>query len=185
MILDGATGGRGTSDSRDVRLRCSLPGEPRGLRHADTGDTGCVPELGARAQPVGERTIPTRCGAGHFEHLSAFSFAARALLTHAPMASQSLFKGFRAILCCLPFVLGVAATGCGDDEAEITEDNCSAVCNRWADCGHPNLDVDNCIDNCTDAIDDADVDTCNDCLLDLTCTSGSAECDNDCDFIVE
>ncbi len=100
------------------------------------------------------------------------------------MASHSLFKGVRTALFCLPFVLGVTVTGCGDDEEEITENNCSEVCNRWHDCGHPNLDVDNCIDNCTDAIDDADVDTCNDCLLDLSCDAGSAECDNDCAFVV-
>lgn len=102
-----------------------------------------------------------------------------------PMTSQSLFKGVRAILCCLPFVLGVALTGCGDDEDEIIEDNCSDVCNQWADCGHPELDVDDCTNDCTDAVSDEDVDTCSNCLVDLSCTEVSEECDDDCAFIID
>jgi hypothetical protein len=45
--------------------------------------------------------------------------------------------------------------------------------------------MDTCIDNCTAAVDDADVDDCSDCLVDLTCTTASAECDDECGFILD
>ncbi len=101
------------------------------------------------------------------------------------MTSKSLLKGLRALVFCMPFVLGFAVSGCDDDEDEVIEDNCSDVCNNWADCGHPDTDVDACIDNCTSAVEDADVDDCSDCLVDLTCTTVSTECDDECAFILD
>jgi hypothetical protein len=101
------------------------------------------------------------------------------------MTSKTLFKSVRGLLFCVPFLFAFAVTGCGDDEEEVADDDCSEVCNSWADCGHSDFDVDACVNNCVDIVEDDDVDTCNDCLVDLSCTTVSEECDDECAWLLD
>lgn len=85
--------------------------------------------------------------------------------------------------------LGASFVGCGAEDVITTAPDCADVCNRYQECFEDDdYDVDDCIQNCTDAaIDDEEhqerVEACSDCL-DRTCAEAAFACPLECAGIV-
>jgi len=90
----------------------------------------------------------------------------------------------------LAFVLLFGAVAaCGKDDPFTAVDrakDCNEICDRYRDCFSASYDVDECTDRCTDMVsksDTADIDECESCLDDTSCSS-SLGCTAECAGIV-
>jgi hypothetical protein len=79
-----------------------------------------------------------------------------------------------------------SALACGDEADEISNRiTCSDVCNRYADCFDDDYDVDACVDDCEDEATpdeekEAELEECDACIDDESCTSAVFECTSEC-----
>ena len=79
------------------------------------------------------------------------------------------------------------ALGCSDDvEAEI---DCGEICTRYADCFDDDLDISACTDRCEDEADrdpsaQDDIDACENCIDDRSCTDTAVSCATECVVIL-
>ena len=87
---------------------------------------------------------------------------------------------------------GLSTVGCGDDDPIDAIQNtitCHDVCQRYSDCFDKDYDVDDCTDRCEnkatpDEEKEAQLEKCNACIDDKSCTSSVFSCSTDClDFV--
>ena len=89
------------------------------------------------------------------------------------------------------FVLLTAIAGaCGSDDPITAIDrsvDCSDICGRYQDCIDSDYDVDACISECNDMVNEEDtqaIDDCEDCLDGEACTDSVFQCTSECAGIV-
>lgn len=89
----------------------------------------------------------------------------------------------------MPWVIGfslAALVACGDEADEVTNRiTCGDVCNRYADCFDDDYDVDACVDRCEDEATpdeekEAELEECDACIDDESCTAAVFECTTEC-----
>jgi hypothetical protein len=89
-------------------------------------------------------------------------------------------------LLALSSVVCVASVGCGDDADELINTiTCGDVCERYADCFDDDYDVDACTERCEnettpDEEKEAELEECDACIDDESCTSAAFECTTEC-----
>ena len=85
-------------------------------------------------------------------------------------------------------VAGMATVGCGDDDPiDVIENKvtCHDVCDRYSECFDADYDVDGCTDRCEnkatpDEEKEAQLEKCDACIDDKSCTSAVFNCTTDC-----
>jgi hypothetical protein len=93
---------------------------------------------------------------------------------------------FRSVLFALCGLSLVAVVACGDDADEITNTiTCGDVCQRYADCFDDDYDVEACTDRCEDDATpdeekEAELEECDACIEDQSCTGALVECTAEC-----
>lgn len=86
------------------------------------------------------------------------------------------------IVVSLAYVLALGCSAKDDVEAEI---DCHSICQRYSDCFDADFDVSACQDRCEDKADrDPDyqdeIDECDNCIDDRSCTGGAVACATEC-----
>jgi len=83
-------------------------------------------------------------------------------------------------------IVCAASIACGDEADEITNTiTCTDVCQRYADCFDEDYDVDACVDRCEDSATpdeekEAELEECDACIDDESCTAAAFECTAEC-----
>jgi len=83
-------------------------------------------------------------------------------------------------------ISGFATVACGDAADAVTNTiTCGDVCDRYAECFDRNYDVDACVDRCendatADEEKEAELEECEACIDDESCTSSLFECAAEC-----
>jgi hypothetical protein len=88
--------------------------------------------------------------------------------------------------CCTTLLFGAACTNDAADDIDQYTD-CIDICGRFQDCFDEDYDEDSCADRCEDMDHrngSTDVDRCENCLDDRSCTSSTFSCAADCGGIV-
>src|SRR6201995_5694445 len=89
----------------------------------------------------------------------------------------------------LAFV-GLTLAACGDDNPIKHIDrstDCDNICKKYHDCLNDNTDVDDCSNRCTDMSSDKEdeqIDKCNDCVNDKSCTNRTFDRTRECARII-
>lgn len=83
-------------------------------------------------------------------------------------------------------VLGASSIGC---TAIDRETDCQSICSRYRDCINTDYNVSSCQDRCVARAErndekDNDVDICNACIDNRSCTSATFNCLSECSGIV-
>ena len=79
-----------------------------------------------------------------------------------------------------------ALVACGDAADEVTNTiTCADVCERYADCFDDDYDVDACVNRCENATTpdeekEAELEECEACIDDESCTSAVFQCTPEC-----
>lgn len=78
------------------------------------------------------------------------------------------------------------ASACGDTADSVTNRiTCADVCERYRDCFDDGYDVDGCTDRCendatADEEKEAELEECDACIDDASCTEAVVECTSEC-----
>jgi len=88
----------------------------------------------------------------------------------------------------IPFGLFLAF-GCDAADEIEAEIDCNSVCSRYSDCFNEDYDISECQDRCEDSIDrgdlaQSDLDECENCIDDRSCTDATFSCATECLSIV-
>lgn len=86
----------------------------------------------------------------------------------------------------LALVLGNAALGCSDAKNVV---NCAEVCDKYKSCINSDYDVASCTSKCEDKANDnaerqQQLDSCNSCIEDRSCTSAVFNCTTECATVI-
>lgn len=81
------------------------------------------------------------------------------------------------------------AGACGAAEEIEEEIDCASICQRYADCFDADYDISECRDSCEDQVDNgdvsnADLDQCDECIDDRSCTDATFSCAGECASIL-
>ena len=84
----------------------------------------------------------------------------------------------------------LTAAACGTDDPITAIDrstDCAQICKQYKDCFDSDYDVEDCTDHCSDMVSDEDtkqIDDCENCLDDTSCTEGLG-CTSECASLID
>src|SRR5262245_36437675 len=89
----------------------------------------------------------------------------------------------------LGFCAGCSLFACGAEKKLENAIDCHGICQRYSDCFDASYDVSSCRDRCQDSVDRGDltfdeVDSCESCIDDRSCASGTINCATECVGVV-
>jgi hypothetical protein len=88
----------------------------------------------------------------------------------------------KAFICTCLLAAAVGFSACSDaTDPVVTKIDCSSVCNRYKECYDDDFNTGKCKDDCENLAEDNDakqdqLDDCDDCLDDESCTSSTYSC---------
>jgi hypothetical protein len=106
-------------------------------------------------------------------------------------ASKPPFEGETMLTRLIPaaaltFLLGTAALACSDAKNVVS---CAEVCDKYKSCINSDYDVPSCTSRCEDKANDSasrqdQLDSCNSCIEDRSCTSAVFNCTTECATVI-